>query len=85
MGRKLSHDYTILVFAALLKFALVFVVCEMRLAGCRSLDDSKPLFCPFITVIGSFHVPDVCFQRIAPATDAHFCKITASVFSFWKT
>ena len=52
---------------------------------CRSPDGGDPVLCPLIPVIGSFHVPYVGLERVAPAADTHFGEIADGVLSFWET
>ena len=68
-----SHDYAILIFSVLSFFE--FLVSAGRgapsLTRGSGLDDGQTLLGSLVAVAGGLDVPNVCFEGVTAATDAH--------------
>jgi hypothetical protein len=53
-----------------------------RSASGGATDEFQALFGVLVAVFGGADVPDVGFQLVAAAADAHFCEVADGVFGF---
>ena len=51
-------------------------------SGSRSADSSDAMLGAIVALVGRFHIPDVCFEGVAAATNAHFGEVADCVFGF---
>lgn len=71
-----------LLTAALVRGGIQTLRRQCAASGRGSADGSDAMFGAVVALVGGFHVPDVGFERVAAAPNAHFREVANGVLSF---